>query len=141
MMQSMWTMLAVFLLVVTGGSAFGESDNQMSVFGESECTNQEPLPKISLVKQIANPEEFNERCVRTVGVFFAAHESSAMFLDSDSYKLKIFANSIRMDIQNSAIDSASELNGEYVHVIARFVATPDLRYHTGVLKSVSVVWK
>ena len=81
------------------------------------------LQPVSIVRVIANPDEYNGRRVRLAGYLITSFEQSAVFLDRESYDQGIYANAIWLQVPPQMTNSERKhLSGQYVSVQGTFLA-------------------
>lgn len=76
----------------------------------------------SLVSLIANPDRFDGRSVRVVGIMKSTELGVALFMDRESYEYHVISNSIVINLKSSYFDPAilPLAEGHYVDVVGLF---------------------
>ena len=97
-----------------------------SILGNSNA-NQCRLTTVSIIQLISHPENFEGKCVSVQGVFHVEREGSAIFLDEGSEANHIYANAIRLRLDEDILDKLgdfsmmSQLNGKYYQIDGKFI--------------------
>ncbi len=95
---------------------------------------------VPLVRLLADPEKMNEKRVTTVGVLAVEVEGTALYLNRESYYLKIRQNAVAIMPTAAAASTLSNFAGQYVTVTGTFEGIPSLsRWPGGMLKDISPI--
>jgi hypothetical protein len=77
---------------------------------------------VSIVRLLANPEEFSGKAVRLWGVFHVDRETMALFLSRESYEYGVSQNAVPISTTYTRIEDLPRLNGHYVWIVGVFDA-------------------
>ena len=83
--------------------------------GVGPSTSMPAATKVSLVSLIANPQQFNGRRVRVVGVLRLELEGSALYLHREDYSERLTSNAVALEFgPDGPAPDVSRLAGDYV---------------------------
>jgi len=104
----------------------------------------EPID-VSLVRLIANPNDYDGKLVRVIGYARLEFEGDAIYLHEDDYKHSIYKNGLWMDVSEDMRKRKTELDRKYVLIEGTFDAkmTGHMGLWSGSIQKITrcQVWK
>jgi hypothetical protein len=73
--------------------------------------------EVSIVRLLADPRQYDGRAVTVWGVFNSERESSALYLNRESYEYRIDQNAIPITSNHTLTGESSKMNGHYVWLV------------------------
>lgn len=120
--------LSIFSVITSSFENNDSSDNtttsqntwiNYAISNESTSTNQNAID-VSIIQLIANPEKYQNRVIRVMGVGNVEFEGDAVYLSKDDWKYGT-CNSIWLNIGDDfQYENAGKINGKYVIIEGTF---------------------
>lgn len=98
----------------------------------SEEADQAPLD-VSLVRLLSSPAGLGGKVVTTTGVLATDFEGTAIYLNSESYHLRIVNNAVGLRPSGTGAADWASMNGMYVTVTGRYERGPFARWPNGLI--------
>ena len=101
-------------------------------------TGKMKVRRVSLIRLISTPKEYQDRVVYVAGYLVLEHEGNALYLDELQYKHQLFNNGVWLDTNTTVNVDWAKFNKQYVEVLATFTddSSGDQTLYSGTLQKV-----
>ena len=99
-----------------------------SASGQSKTAPEEtfqPVIEVSIIRLIANPEAYDGKAVRVIGVVSIEFEGTAVYLTPDDYRKMICKNAIWLELDKADQRTYRKVDGKYAIIEGVFKAGYD----------------
>ncbi|NMH26508.1 hypothetical protein [Flavobacterium silvaticum] len=123
-------------LLISTVSACMQKENSKANAGKQKTVDKDDFHidnyNISMIRLIANPEEYHGKEIRVQGYLNLQFEGDAIYLHEDDYKNAIFKNSFWVEFSNEVLtqNPTDGINNQYVTIVGTF--DMNSRGHMGV---------
>lgn len=112
--------IAILAVLIFGRFAYCRFVQKGPIYYQTD--KNEPVEHVSIIQLIANPQTYDGHRVQLAGYVVTEFECQAIYLDRESYKHCVSANSIGIDHDFSR--TAKEANHRYCLISGMFRITP-----------------